>query len=192
MSRKADVGVHRTWNRWRIVGWGGAALVLLIPLVAMRFTDEVRWTPGDFAVAAALMVAVGVPMELTVRRSTVAAYRAGVGVALGAALLLVWINGAVGILGSENNPANQLYALVLTVGIVGSLLARFRPKGTSIALLATALAQASVAAYALSTGASGPESGTIEIIALNGFFVVLFLGAAAMFRKAARDRSDPR
>jgi len=34
--------------------------------------------------------------------------------------IIVWINGAVGITGSENNPANLLYGGVLVVGIIGA------------------------------------------------------------------------
>ena len=37
------------------------------------------------------------------RKTGDAAYRTAVGVALAAAFLLIWVNGAVGIIGSENN-----------------------------------------------------------------------------------------
>ena len=33
-----------------------AGILLLVPLIAMRFTDEVQWTLGDFLVAAILLV----------------------------------------------------------------------------------------------------------------------------------------
>lgn len=45
----------RSRNPWRIARWAVAALLLLWPAVAMQFTDEVRWGPGDFVVAAALL-----------------------------------------------------------------------------------------------------------------------------------------
>ncbi|WP_448502794.1 hypothetical protein [Sphingomonas sp.] len=38
----------------RIVGWAIAAALLLAPLVAMRFTDQVVWGAGDFAAVAQL------------------------------------------------------------------------------------------------------------------------------------------
>src|SRR6476620_4818144 len=44
---------------WRKVAWGGAALLLLLPLAAMQVTDEVDWGPGDFALAGTLVVGVG-------------------------------------------------------------------------------------------------------------------------------------
>src|SRR5688572_8042949 len=56
-------------------------------------------------------------------------YRFAVGVALAAALFLVWMNLAVGLIGTEDNPANLLYGGVLAVGIIGAIIARFRPHG---------------------------------------------------------------
>jgi hypothetical protein len=58
------------------------------------------------------------------------------------------------------------------------------------ALFATALAQASVAAIALSFPSSGaPGGGPLEILALNGFFVALFVGSAWLFQYAARTQT---
>ena len=90
-------------SRWRIAAWATAALILLVPLIAMQFTDQVVWDLADFAIFGALLVGVGVTYELVVRKTGDTAYRAAVGVALAAAFLLVWVNGAVGIIGSENN-----------------------------------------------------------------------------------------
>ena len=44
----------------------GVALVLLLPLVAMQFTDEVVWTLWDFIVVGVLLTAIGVAIELAV------------------------------------------------------------------------------------------------------------------------------
>ena len=65
----------------------------------------------------------------TPRASGNAAYRAAAGFALAAAFLLVWVNGAVGIIGTENNDANLLYVGVFGVGFFGALIARFDPLG---------------------------------------------------------------
>ena len=183
-SREKGGGRHGSYSR--VAVWAGAALLLLLlPLVAMQFTDQVNWEVSDFALAGALIVGVAVPYELAVRKTGDGAYRAAVGVALAAAFLLVWVNGAVGIIGSETNDANLMYFGVVAVGVIGALIARFRSRGMARALLATALAQASVAAVALIAGLGSPFTGPFEIVVLNGFFVALFVGSAALFRKAA-------
>ena len=117
------------------------------------------------------------------------AYRAAVGVALAAAFLLVWINLAVGVIGDSGDLANLMYIGVLAIGIIGAIIARFRPPGMARALFATALAQALVAVIALIFGLGSPWSPPAEILALNGFFVALFVGSALLFRHAGRERT---
>ena len=71
------------------------ATLLLVPLVAMQFTDEVDWTVGDFVVGGALLFGAGLTYEFLARRASTPVYRAAVGATVGAALLLVWISLAV-------------------------------------------------------------------------------------------------
>ena len=166
------------------------AFVLMLPLLAMQITDEVVWDLADFVIAGALVFGTGLAYVLLARKAGNVAYRAAVGVALAAALLLVWVNGAVGIIGDSGDPANLMYVGVLAVGIVGAVVARFRPHGMARALFATALAQASVAAIAPIFGlGSGSPPGVLGILILNGFFVVLFVGSASLFRHAGRGRT---
>lgn len=120
-------------------------------------------------------------------RTNRTAYRSGIGVALAAALLLVWLSLGVGIIGQDGDPANRMYFGVLAVGIVGAIRARFKPLGMARALCATALAQALVAAIALVAGLGLPWSGPAEILGLNGIFVALFGGSAWLFRRAAQE-----
>jgi hypothetical protein len=120
------------------------------------------------------------------RRRLDASYRCGAGVALAAAVLLVWLSLGVGIIGKDGDPANLMYFGVLAVGVVGAVAARFRPHGMSRALLATAVAQAIVAGIAVGAGLGLPWSGPAEILILNAFFVAAFAGSAWLFRRAAR------
>lgn len=175
-------------RRWRIAAWAAAALLLLLPLFAMQATDQVVWDVTDFAIFGALLVGVGVTYELAARRTGKTAYRWAVGVALAAVFLLFWVNGAVGIIGDEGDDANLMYYGVLAVGIIGAIIARFKPHGMARALFATALAQALVAVIALVAGLGAPLSGPAEILILNGFFVALFVGSAWLFRHAAREQ----
>jgi hypothetical protein len=163
--------------------------ILLVPLLAMQFTDEVAWGVVDFAVAGALLGGAGLVHQLAVSKAGTIAYRAAVAVALAAALILVWLVLAVGVIGDTGDPADLMYAGVLAVGFIGAVLARFQPHGMARALFATALAQTLVAVVALIAGKhQAPISSVFEILGLNGFFVALFIGSAWLFRHAARER----
>lgn len=172
---------------------GGVALattlILLLPLLAMQITNEVVWDLFDFAFAGALIFGTGLAYVLVARKRGSIAYRSAVGVALAAAFILVWINAAVGIIGSEDTEANLMYGGVLAVGIIGTIIARLRPRGMARALFATALAQALVAGIALSFELGSPGSPPVEILTLNGFFVALFVGSALLFRHAGREQT---
>lgn len=116
------------------------------------------------------------------------AYRSAVGVALAAAFILLWLMGAVGIIGVDGDPFDLMYIGVLAIGIIGAIIARFQPHGMARALLATALAQGLVAVIALiARKHHASYSSVFEIVGLNGFFVALFLGSAWLFRHAARE-----
>jgi hypothetical protein len=182
MAVHAGSGIGRRGSRWRRAAWSTAALLLLLPLVAMQFTDEVDWDMADFAHFGAMLVGAGGTYELAARMTGNHAYRAAVGVALAAAFILVWLSLGVGIIGKDGDPANLMYFGVLAVGIIGAIIARLQPHGMARALFATALAQAWVAAIALIAGLGLPWSGPAEILGLNGFFVVLFVGSAWLFR----------
>lgn len=180
-------GQERGWSKGL---WAAAALLLLLPVLAMQVTDEVAWELPDFAVAAALLFGACLAYELVARAGRSALYRAALGLALVAAVTLVWLTLAVGLIGTEANPANLMYGAVLAVGIMGAVVARFRPRGMARALGAAALAQAGVAAVAILNGLGDPWSGPLELLLLNGFFVTLFLGSAWLFRRAATERRE--
>lgn len=167
-------------NLVRLVLWGGAAALLATQLVAMRFMDGVNWTASDFALMGVMMaIPLGV-LEATMRTTNSLPFRAGMLVALGAAFLITWANLAVGVIGNENNPLNQLVFAVLAVGVVGAFVARFRPGGLALAMVATAVAQGAVAVVALIYG--------YNTVPLIGVFVLAWLLSAWLFRKSAQER----
>ena len=183
MAAGAQAGAGRRGSRWSIAAWAAAALILLLPLVAMQFTDEVSWTVSDFVFAGALLFGALGTYELTVRTTGNSAYRAAVGVALAAAVLLLWANAAVGV---TDGAADALYPGVPAVGIFGALVARFQPRGMARAMLATALAQALIGVIALVAGMVPAYNSAFEILGITGFFAALFVGSALLFRESAR------
>jgi hypothetical protein len=82
-----------------------------------------------------------------------------------------------------------MYGGVLALGILGAIIARFRPHGMARALIATALAQVWVAVVALIAGLGSTASGPLEILTMNGFFAALWLMSAWLFRKAAQEQT---
>ncbi len=173
-------------SRWRVAGWGAAATLLVLPLIAMQFTDEVNWTGSDFAVFGAMLLVAGAVIELAVRKSRDRPYRLAAVVAVAAAFVLVWVNLAVGIIGSENNPANRMFAGVLVVAVFGAMLARFRSLGMARAMVATAITQILVAAVAIVSDL-GPDTAKWpwDLVFLTTFFTSLWLVSARLFRVAA-------
>ncbi|HEX8256240.1 MAG TPA: hypothetical protein VF589_01295 [Allosphingosinicella sp.] len=176
---------------WRVAAWGGAAGMLLLLLLAMQVSKEVQWDAADFVLLGTMLAAAGGGYELAARMSGNWAYRAGAGLALAAAFTLVWINLAVGVIGSEDNPANLVYGGVLGVALVGALAARFRAEGMARAMAATALAQMVAAPIAIAAGLGPlPAGAALELAALNGCFAAIWLGSGWLFRKAARERGS--
>ena len=146
-----------------------------------------NWDLLDLTVFGAMLLGGGVIYVAAKRKSDNLAYRTAVGVALATAFILIWVNGAVGIVGAENNDANMMFFGVLAVGAIGGVIARFQPRGMARALCATALAQAIVAAIALIAGLGSTAPGwPRDILMLTAFFVSLWLLSAWLFRNASR------
>jgi hypothetical protein len=182
----ATHGGGRVLNTLRALGWGGSAALLLAPLVAMQFTDEVVWTVGDFVAAGLMLGSAGLAMELAVRKSDSLAYRFAAGIAIAGAFGLIWVNLAVGFLGDEGNPANLMFLAVLAVVLGGSAVARLQAGGMARALFAAAVVQVLIGVIALAAGWASPGShGLYEVAMGTSLFVAFWLTSAFLFRKAA-------
>ena len=118
-------------------------------------------------------------------------YRFATILALATAFILVWLIGAVGVIGVEGDPFDLMYFGVLAVGLIGAIAARLQPHGMARALFAKAFAQALVAFVALIVGKHQSSVSSVpEILILNGFFIALFLGSARLFGNAARQETS--
>lgn len=80
------------------------------------------------------------------------AYRFAIGFTLFTWLRLIWVNIAVGIIGSEENPVNLMYFGVFAVGIIGAVIGRFQAQIMAGTMLAMALAQTLTTIIALTAG----------------------------------------
>lgn len=90
----------KTKNK-RLVGiLATIVLILFIPLIAMQFTDEVKWTFSDFIVAGVLLLSTGFLGELVLRVVKNIEYRIILCVVILIMFLLTWAELAVGIFGT--------------------------------------------------------------------------------------------
>ncbi len=167
------------WRAARWLVWGGAALLLSLPLIAMQFTSEVNWTASDFVFMGVMLGAVCLAFELAMRVARSSYYMLGAGIAAATAFLVTWSNLAVGIIGNESNPANLMFFGVVAVALIGTLLARLQPRGMAHAMIATALAQAAtvIATFVLED--------QLRVSIIVSVFTGMWLLSALLFSKAA-------
>lgn len=165
-------------------------LLLLVPLVAMQFSDEVAWSAGDFMIAGALLFGTGAAYVVATVSASNIIYRAAMGLGLGAVLFMIWANLAVGLIGAGAHAGNLMYAGVVVVAIIGIVRSRFRARAMAEAMYAVALSLAFVAAIALLTGMDHyPGSSMKEILGVNAFLATPFVLSGLLFRFAAQEQS---
>lgn len=76
------------------------AFLLLIPFLAMQFTDEVNWSLFDYSVMGTLLLSTGILLDLVLRKVKTVQNRLLVGFVVLLAFFLIWAELAVGIIGS--------------------------------------------------------------------------------------------
>jgi hypothetical protein len=84
-------------NKRLIIIFITVAILLLVPIIAMQFTNEVNWTSIDFVVAGTVLLGTGLLIDLAIRKISKIKYRLAASAAILVALLLIWVELAVGI-----------------------------------------------------------------------------------------------
>jgi hypothetical protein len=75
-------------------------ILLLIPLIAMQFTNEVKWDSRDFIIMGVLLLGTGLMCELVMRKVKKIQHRVLLIATILVALFLIWAELAVGIFGT--------------------------------------------------------------------------------------------
>jgi dolichyl-phosphate-mannose--protein O-mannosyl transferase len=75
-------------------------ILLLIPFIAMQFTNEVAWSLFDFVVAAILLLGTGLLCEFVLRKVNKTKHRLIICAIILALLVLTWMELAVGLFGT--------------------------------------------------------------------------------------------
>jgi hypothetical protein len=165
---------------WRVLMWGTAACLLMVPLVAMKLAPSsgVNWTGSDFVAMGILLASCCATVEFGAWLSGNLWYRGAYAVAVLAGFLMTWVSMAVGIINELSDPANLMFLGVLATALIGAVASRFKPQGMARTMVATAVVQMLVGLIAL-VGRMG-----IEAIAFGSLLSVLWLLSAWLFRKA--------
>lgn len=157
--------------------------LLMAPLVGSQVVEGWNWGPGAFVVTYLLFFGTGMAYALIARTMDAWAYKAAVGLALGAGFVLGWATMVH--LSETENAVNLVYFGVLAVGAVGAGLARLEARGMAKALfaMAAALAGAWVVTQVITTDtAAGP---VWNVGVMHGGFVALFALSGWLFRRAS-------
>jgi hypothetical protein len=106
-TRKRLMKLNKTGYRAAVAL--ATAFILLLPLVAMQFTDEVDWGVADFVLAGALLGGTGLLLERAARKGNNIAYRAAAA-AVGVAAIVLGE--------ADDAPGLVLFGCLLIVGTV--------------------------------------------------------------------------
>jgi hypothetical protein len=77
-----------------------AAILLLIPFLAMQFSDEVSWSLFDFLIAGFLFVSSAFLIDFILNKVRKKSYRILLSLVVLLLLVILWVELAVGIFGS--------------------------------------------------------------------------------------------
>ena len=110
-------------------------------------------------------------------------YLLGAAAAVGTVLFLVLAIGALGTIG-DGGRADRMYLAVPAVLVLGTIVARLRAPGMSLALVATAATQVLVTIVALVAGVP-EEASIVDVLGINAMYAALFCLSAWLFRRAA-------
>lgn len=97
MNNKSNTNMK---NKRLIIILSVVVILLLIPFIAMQFTNEVDWKIADFTIMGVLLFGTGLLFELVMRNVKSVKNRIVICGVILFALLLVWAELAVGILGT--------------------------------------------------------------------------------------------
>jgi hypothetical protein len=87
-------------NKRLIIILSAVVILLLIPFIAMQFTNEVDWKIQDFAIMGVLLIGTGLFCELVLRKVKSINYRIIICGVILFTFLLIWAELAVGIFGT--------------------------------------------------------------------------------------------
>lgn len=144
-----------------------------------------NWTIADFLVAGCLLAVLGSGAWWVARPGRPWSRRLADFGMIGSNVLLIWINGAVGVIGTEDRDANLLYLILPVFGIAGAAASRWTGRARYLASLASAMAMVLIGGLALAFGwGEGGARWPVDVLSVTAVFTAGFLFAAWLYRQA--------
>ncbi len=146
-----------------------------------------NWDLLDFLVFGGMIAALLLIIFIARRQSANPSYRFAMAIAGVGGFLVAWINGAVGIIGNEENDANLLFFGILGVAAVGALIARFKASGMARTMAFVAGLQVFVAAFAIAADLGADSPGWPRgLLSITAVITLVWLLSAWLFSRAAK------
>ena len=181
----SSVQTSSDWRRspWRYLMWGAAGALVLVAVLAI---EAVRQGEYALVIMAGLFAFGCAIVERGTQTAAAWAYRGGAVLAMLTGLGQVYMNLAVGLIGSEDDPINLMFFAIVLLALLGSLGVRARAGAMVWVMGVAALTQlvAGVVGMVFQIGLTEPRPEGVAFLTV--YFAGLWLNAAALFRTAAR------
>jgi hypothetical protein len=177
--------IRREFKRRMVLVAVFTLFILMLPLIAMQFTNEVNWSAADFLVMGSLLMLAGLSYVFLLSLARHWSYRLAAALCALASLLLIWVNLAVGIIGATNNPLNLLFAGVILVVLVSVLNAKRSHEILAKGMYTAATLQMVIPILVLTLGDEQlalDQQGFTSLIAC-GVLAAMFLLAGLLFSR---------
>lgn len=173
-------------NKKRFTIWAIITTLIIIIILTKQFISKIEW--NETIAYILIILTIGAIYELwqllKIHNRT---YRIALSVGIFGAFLILRVNGAVGIIGSEDNPANLMYWVVLLIMLIGSLISRFKEHWMSLTFFSAAIVQILIPIFALfiwPATVSWGEAGIMGVFIFNSVFAGIFIISALFFQHA--------
>ena len=162
-------------------------LLLMVPFIAMQFSQEVDWSFSDFAIMGSLIFITGLAYVLLTRFAKNWMLKIAFAITIGITFFMIWANLAVGLIGAGPHAGNLMYIAIYLIVAIGTLKYYSNPKKMSNVALTAIGGLILLTLIAFMAGMQNyPASSTSEILIVNGFFIVPYAIAAVLFMEAGK------
>ena len=167
---------------------------LLFPFIAVESADALGLSEDDaffdrLPLLLLALILIGIIIAVVLTWKNKSGIRSALGLALFTSFLIVWMNAAVGIIGSEENRINIIYYGLVIFSIIWVMFENYSVLGFARSMFASMIVAVLLGvSVMIIAGINGVSFiGLIQIAALNGMFATLYGISALLFRRSAQN-----